>query len=366
MATRLTTTIDTAIDDRRLVLPETREILEVAGENVSTPSAKKLGELYDKLTTTSPAPAGSVYATGSSRTALNARFVSAGLPFGNHASTMKAELARLFENADLGTPLARAPRTTSLISLTLRDQRETDGVRQTVFFTADAHRAFFRVDGGGRGNPRARWYGPLDLHVLAQSQQIQPLTAGQITPERMNWVRTSLQRQLAANTLAFTETQPPAGKLVELGLLHNDAAGASYTVLLPVQRHDENLDNTTRYIVKRELGGELAYSIETAILPFEDPRSDNQLSGEMRTRARNIYFDLERREAWSWSPRGPGRDKHLVFHALRGAAPTGAFVVTRNADGSYKDPDSSTEVWFRHTPSNQWSGPHAIEPLFRE
>lgn len=366
MPTRLTTAIDTAIADRRLLLPETREILDAAGETISTTGARKLGELYEKLSTTSPAPAGRVYATASSRQALDSRFAAAGLPFGNNASTMQAQLARLFETAELGAQLSRAPRTTSLLSLILRDQRETDGVRQTVFFTADAHRAFLRVDGGGRGQPRARWYGPLDLHALAQSAQIQPLREGQITPERMNWIRTSLQRQLSSGALTFNETQPPPGKMVELGTLHIDAARAAYTVLLPVQNHGENLENNPRYAVKRELDGATSYSTETAILPFESPGTDGRLSDAMRTRARNIYFDLERREAWNWSSRGPSRDKHVVFHALRGAAPTGAFVVARNADGSSKDPDYSTEVWFRHTPSDQWSGPHAIEPLLRD
>lgn len=352
---QLRRTLTQATQDNRLDLAEARALVAAVGPSVSPSEARLLSDFYQRLTTVPQVNAPQVYATQGALAHLASFFQQVALPVGPNANAMTVQLRSAFEFADLGRSRPRAPGTSSLMELPLRDARAADGTRDTAFVNPSRRQVYLRVE-GGTAQPAARWFGPFDLDNLPPSRVRQPL-ATQVTGALLTKARDSLLAALNAQP-AFPLRTLPAGNFVELGVLLADGRGA-FTVYLP---DSPDLGSSEQCAVKRTLNGVDTFS---ALLPLQDaadPNTDGTLSPAMKVQARNIWFQLERSETWNFRSEGPPPSQRLVFARLGGSVPQGAFVVGRNADGSLKDPDTSSQVWFRAA-DGRWSGPHTITPL---
>ncbi len=367
MPTVLKTTIDAALANGRLTLPETDQIIAAAGTTLTAAEANQIADVYDRVT--GAAGAVTVTATNTAVRKLDALFVSAQVPFGGNKERMRQRLQIALENVPRGPQLAQAPRTASFdAKVTLRDARTSGGPRETLFINPVSQRAYLRSD-GEPGAPKAKWFGPYALEGLAGARLVE-VAPGQLSPDRTNWIRASVVEDLAhlafdQASLPVTGTGGPAasGRFVSLGVLHATDA-ARFTVFVPEGTAGGSLDGTTRYVVRREAGSEPPrYTTLTDLPAFEDPATDGKVSPAMQQRARAQFYDREFGETHQWHTGAPPSSVKLRRSSVASYGDA-YFVVGSAGGGPLKDPDAATAVYFRHRAADMWSGPFDIEPLY--
>ncbi len=357
MPSVLSKAIDAALVDGKLNLTETKKLLDAVGPAVSGAEARALADVYERATSV-PGAGEPIAATKTALERLDQLFVAEGIPAGGNKERLRRDLQVKLENVALGEPLTKAPRVNSYPTLTLRDARGDGGTRDMLYLRPGSGRAYLRTDGPS-ASAKPRWYGPFETPTLAQGR-LSPLAPGQLSPDRVNWIRTSLQQDLGH--VMFDHPSLPSGAFVDLGLLHA-TVGEQYRVFLPAPPAGGTLETSTQYVVRREAGSSPPrYSALVDVAPFVDPATDGKVSPAMKQRARKQFMEREFAETQGWHAGAPPSSTKLVRASV--ATYADAYFVVGSTGGALIDPDKSSQLYFRHRSGNVWAGPFAVEPLY--
>lgn len=350
--------------DHRVDLNEMREIVEAVGPDASNGEALLIGDLYDARSGQGPqGTATNPYLTASAVDHLDQTFARLALPFGSPRAAIVDGLRTFFTNSSRGTALAQAPRTSSLIALTLQDDRAGGGEQLTAFFNVVTKKAHLRVDDAAGARS---WFGPFDVTqppTPAPGQTtIWPQPAG-LSVERLGHIGNSARDVIDHHSAFFGVPSLPAGaSLFDLGVRAVRQNMEFRVFLVDDGRPPEQLDT---YFIGRTGGGPGPGTFAgpltlTATPPAVDPLTDGVLTNPGR--ARNLFYDLNYSDNLNYNatPGAPPSSIALARGSRFMRDATAYYVIPRKADGTLDDPDKATSVYFRHDASNRWSGPHTL------
>lgn len=197
--------ITKAMSDLRLESTEAATIVAAAKPTVSNAEAKAIGDLYRHVTSRPNPPPGVVVcfrpsAEEGAIKALDAFFLSRGLPFGNNKKAVVDAIDRTLRALPLPLETRRTslPKKGSLVELDLSSPPSPDGKKA---FLDVAKKAFYfsAVEAEGRV-----FYGPMPLSLSTKPE----LPANQLTPERKAQILAKVDKLERSGQLRWINSPP--------------------------------------------------------------------------------------------------------------------------------------------------------------
>lgn len=199
------TQISKAMSDLRLEATEAQSIIAAAKPSVSNVEAKALGDLYQRVTTRPNPPPGVRIcfvptAEAGAVSALDAFFLSRGLPFGKNEKGVVDAIDRTLQTTPLPLSTRRTslPKKASLVELDLSSPPSPDGKKA---FVDVAKKVFYfsAVEAEGRV-----FYGPMPLALSTRPE----LPADQLTPERKAQILAKIEKLDGNGQLRWINSPP--------------------------------------------------------------------------------------------------------------------------------------------------------------
>lgn len=173
-------------DDNKVNVAEARQIVDASLDGkVTTGEARRISDLFEQAT--QPGAGSRPALTAAARKHLDKFFVDHGVPQGSGLAVVHDKIAADLATTALGDPLARPPRTKSLLQVRLEAGR-------TAHLNL-SKRSFFVEE---RADDAVRWYGPISLKPATTASDHAALARRVLDEYGLNQVAVSIAGDEAA------------------------------------------------------------------------------------------------------------------------------------------------------------------------